>query len=411
MVLVVDTRALKERVDLVALMSRDIQLRRVASTRGGEWAGPCPFCGGTDRFRVWPLSESPGYWCRQCGESGDAITYAMKHDKLGFREACARLGADISMPMAPRTRRPERRAEPAPAEEWQRQGLKVVALCEKQLWTERGERARAWLRGRGLKDNTLREWQVGYSSGLGQCPSVSGQTELGQWLAGLWVPEGIVIPGLGVDGQLWYLKVRRPAGEPKYVQVKGSHPALVGRLKGKTTLLLTEGEFDAMLAWQEVGDLLDVATLGSAGADPTSWLRWLLTYEHILVAYDVDKAGDEGAERLIWMPRARRLRVPLEVGKEGKDLSELFKAGGDLRAWLKCALLASGGQGPTSQVGAASRESSGGRTDVRQAELGHQLREPRPTTRCYACGADEWWERPSGGWCCGVCHPNPARLA
>ena len=47
------TEAIRQ-VDLLALIGRDVQLRRVASTNGGEWAGPCPFCGGHDRFRVWP---------------------------------------------------------------------------------------------------------------------------------------------------------------------------------------------------------------------------------------------------------------------------------------------------------------------------------------------------------------------
>jgi DNA primase len=53
-------------VDLLALLNRDTRLRRVASTNGGEWAGPCPWCGGTDRFRVWPYAARPRYWCRQC---------------------------------------------------------------------------------------------------------------------------------------------------------------------------------------------------------------------------------------------------------------------------------------------------------------------------------------------------------
>ena len=40
--------------DMLALVGRDTQLRRVATTHGGEWAGPCPFCGGRDRFQAKP---------------------------------------------------------------------------------------------------------------------------------------------------------------------------------------------------------------------------------------------------------------------------------------------------------------------------------------------------------------------
>jgi len=54
----------------------DLPLVRVANTSGGEWAGPCPVCGGNDRFRVWPYEGKNGrYWCRKCGQYGDAIQY------------------------------------------------------------------------------------------------------------------------------------------------------------------------------------------------------------------------------------------------------------------------------------------------------------------------------------------------
>jgi hypothetical protein len=55
-------------------------LRRVASTSGGEFAGPCPLCGGQDRLRVWPSPPlgTPRAWCRQCQVSGDALAWATR---------------------------------------------------------------------------------------------------------------------------------------------------------------------------------------------------------------------------------------------------------------------------------------------------------------------------------------------
>ncbi len=38
---------------------------------------------------------------------------------------------------------------------------------------------------------------------------------------------------------------------------------------------------------------------------------------------------------------------------------------------------------------------------------GH-VRAPRPTRRCYSCRTLTWWQRPDGGWVCGVCHPRPS---
>lgn len=63
---------LRDQVDIVDLLG-------VAGCRlqgvGKEWAGGRPSCGGTDRFRVWDRESGgrPGYWCRQCQISGDAI--------------------------------------------------------------------------------------------------------------------------------------------------------------------------------------------------------------------------------------------------------------------------------------------------------------------------------------------------
>jgi len=58
----------------------DQRPKKVASTRGGEWASPCPCCGGTDRFRIWPSPPdgAPGAWCRRCEASGDTLTWAVR---------------------------------------------------------------------------------------------------------------------------------------------------------------------------------------------------------------------------------------------------------------------------------------------------------------------------------------------
>jgi len=64
--------------------------KRVAATHGGEWAGPCPWCYGTDRFRVWPYREGGEnvYWCRGCGACGDLIQFLRDYKGLSFIEAC-----------------------------------------------------------------------------------------------------------------------------------------------------------------------------------------------------------------------------------------------------------------------------------------------------------------------------------
>lgn len=57
---------------------------------GGEYATSCPYCGGTDRFCVWP--EKDRGWCRQCEKNPDSIQLLRDLDGLTFKEAKEALG-------------------------------------------------------------------------------------------------------------------------------------------------------------------------------------------------------------------------------------------------------------------------------------------------------------------------------
>lgn len=106
------------RVDIRRIIERDTELRYVAHTNGGEWAGPCPFCGtGDDRFRVWPdHPDGRGrYWCRVCDRHGDAIDYLRERDHLSYQQAVEELrrhGADVPYPAREQRARPSKRLTP-----------------------------------------------------------------------------------------------------------------------------------------------------------------------------------------------------------------------------------------------------------------------------------------------------------
>src|SRR5947207_3380770 len=60
---------------------RGIELKRV----GAEYIGPCPKCGGEDRFAV---NTAKGVWnCRGCGKGGDVIELVEHLDDLDFKAA------------------------------------------------------------------------------------------------------------------------------------------------------------------------------------------------------------------------------------------------------------------------------------------------------------------------------------
>ncbi len=102
-------------------------------------------------------------------------------------------------------------------------------------------------------------------------------------------------------------------------------------LKGAKAALFCEGEFDALLAQQEAEPLVAAVTLGSAGNRLNSrWLGDLVTCPILLVAYDMDEAGEKGAARLRALSqRMQPVHVPW-----GKDLTEFHQQGGNLYSWL-----------------------------------------------------------------------------
>ena len=123
----------------------------------------------------------------------------------------------------------------------------------------------------------------------------------------------------------------------KYSSPRGSTTCLFGadylRFDGRP-LLFAEGEFDTMVIWQELNDLVDTVSFGGAAKAfnglTGKWLIYLLRYLQILVAYDNDDAGRKGAERLA----AQSKRMGIITVPHGKDINEFYLAGGDLRSWL-----------------------------------------------------------------------------
>ena len=106
---IMDKSSVKETFDLLSLVEKDTTLRK----SGAYHIGPCPFCGGCDRFT---LKNTPDGWlwhCRKCGSDKyqDAIAYVMKHDNLTFTEALRSMGGE-TVAKQDRTRADKHKAKP-----------------------------------------------------------------------------------------------------------------------------------------------------------------------------------------------------------------------------------------------------------------------------------------------------------
>ncbi len=321
-----DFETIKEQNQLAAYFD-GLELKKVASTGGGEYAGPCPFCGGRDRFRYQPANNI--WLCRNCtaGQWRDVIDFVAKRDNLSIAEAAKKLsyGLPVTSNHPAPAAKAERPAYGPPPQDWQHEAREAVKECQNALYSEAGARALAYLKKRGFSLDTLQRFNIGYSGGYN-----SGS---------LWIPKGITIPA-EIAGALWYVKVRTNT-TPKYMLVKGSRPAALFNANSLLTAansLITEGEFNAMIGTQEFGDLIPVASMGGSASnriDLATWGAYFLTKSLILTVYDDDNAGAAGA---IALYEQLGERVKLAILPNKHDLNSYHQAGGSLRDWVNSSL-------------------------------------------------------------------------
>jgi len=317
-------------------------LRKVATTHGGEWAGACPWCGGKDRFRVWPDHDAGRYWCRGCGKAGDSIQYLRDRRGLSFVEACRYLGRDPGpRPSGLRPARPtwEPRESTEPAAEWQARARTFLDGAIDTLWNAEGEPIRAWLHNeKGLSDATIKAAGLGLNLTDKYEPRASwglpAAVKSDGTASPVWIPAGLVIP-LIVGGDVQRLRVRRtdPGDGARYVVVSGSSPAPMAWNLERAAAVIVESELDGLLLNQEAGDLAGVVSMGSAQVKPDRITHEALTAAAvILVSLDTDDAGARAAWTLWPATYGRKAKRWPCVG--GKDPGEARAKGLDLNNWI-----------------------------------------------------------------------------
>jgi len=154
-----------EAVDMVRLMSdRGIELRRQGVN---SYFGNCPFHDErTDSFHVSP--DERLYHCFGCQASGDAFKFVMETEGVDFVGALESLASRFGVALETRDENPEAAAR---RERFTRlTGLlnRAADFYARYLWeSAEAAEARDYLRGRGLDEEVLREFRVGFSPGGG----------------------------------------------------------------------------------------------------------------------------------------------------------------------------------------------------------------------------------------------------
>ena len=113
------------------LESRGFNLKKKTA---GEYCCPCPFCGGIDRFCVWP--ENNNAWCRQCDWKGDDIQLLRDLEGFSFQEAAEATGKGHKVNNSKPERKPvnKKKNEPDVTYDYQNeQGKGLFQVCRYDL--------------------------------------------------------------------------------------------------------------------------------------------------------------------------------------------------------------------------------------------------------------------------------------
>ena len=285
----IETRLIKDQFDLRDLANRYTELRRASAK---EQAGPCPKCGGTDRFHC----TADWFFCRQCHEKrGDVIEFVQWLEGCDFRTAVDKLGGTAMLDL------PKGRRQPA---EKKRPTRDYRTLAVKAVWTlasEQGAPGRAYLESRGLQPETWKAWGLG----LHRCKRRGdGQG----WLALGW---GIAMPWVSGD-QVTGVNCRLLDHKQRYHRY-GNVSGLFGehKLAGREMLICCEGELNALSIWQALEGLVDVLSFGAeSGVKSQRFIEIAECYSELLVWCDREAVVESVLYRL---ERAKGIKSPRDL--------------------------------------------------------------------------------------------------
>jgi len=327
-----------------------LDLKKVAETDGGEYHGPCPACGGKDRFIIQPNKKKNkcygGYWCRQCGIHGDAIQFCREFYGMSFEEAARHVNANIEVITAASKFKIVSSTKFKPVEltnppaRWLLRADLLTLFSQHEIL--QNSRIRVWLHKRGISDELIVKHRLGWCPeeifhlredwGLAYEEDENGKPRC------VWVPEGLVIPTIDSSSEMVIrMKIRREKwieGDrlPKYVAVSGSMKGLsiFGDIK-KSVILVVESELDAIVLAHLVGDIAFSVAVGGSTKNPDYVTDYLArNAKSLLIGHDNDNAGLEVFKK--WKniySHAQAFPTPV-----GKDIGEAIALGFDVKQWI-----------------------------------------------------------------------------
>jgi DNA primase len=340
----------KGAADIIEVVSAHTDLRR----QGARYVGLCPFHEErTPSFSVEPTEKL--YHCFGCGVGGDVIKFVEEKEGLGFTEAVELLADRYGVEL-------EREQEDPRAEAKRQRRRRLEQLLERSaafysnyLWeSEEAGKARDYLAQRGLREEVLRAFGVGYAPSAWDKILVRGQQ------AGFSVEElravGLAQRGRsGGDYDRFRERIMFPIRDrrgrvlgfggramrsdqgAKYVNTAETdffHKSqiLYGVDRAKAAIakagraVVVEGYTD-VLALHQAGIEEAVGVMGTAiTPDQVAALSGMV--EEVVLALDADSAGQEAMLRAQRVAAGRRMRLRVAAMPAGEDPAEMMAADG-----------------------------------------------------------------------------------
>lgn len=332
----------RSRNDIVDVISNYVKLKK----KGGTYFGLCPFHNEkSPSFSVTPGKQM--YYCFGCGEGGNIYSFVMKYENFTFMEAFKMLAdrAGIDLPEN------EYSVEEKQKEDLRSTLLEINKIAAKyfhyQLKGHNGEIGRKYFEKRGLSDETVIKFGLGYSNktsddlyryvkNLGYTDDVLKETGLFSFSEKgtydkFW--NRVMFPILNVNGKVIGFGGRVMGdGEPKYLnspetkvfeKSRNLYGLNFARVSRKSYLLICEGYMD-VIALHCGGFTNAVAALGTA-----------FTYQHamlikryakdVILTFDSDGAGKKAALRAIPILKQANISAKVLDMKPYKDPDEFIK--------------------------------------------------------------------------------------
>ncbi|MDE0967837.1 MAG: DNA primase [Octadecabacter sp.] len=359
---------LRTRLSIGQVVGRKVMWDQRKSNQGkGDLWAPCPF--HQEKSASFHVDDRKGYYyCFGCHAKGDAISFVRETENVSFMEAVEILAVEAGMPVPKRDPQAQAKSDRRTLlAEVMEQAVQFYRL---QLKTGAGAEARDYLAGRGLSEDALQRWGIGFAP--------PGWQNLWDHLTGKGLTEDLIL-GAGLSkpsnqGKKPYDTFRNRIMFP-IRDVRGRTIAFGGRAldpndnakylnspetelfdKGRTLfnfapareaagqgqpLLVAEGYMD-VIALVEAGFGAAVAPLGTAVTETQLQMMWRIAPEPV-ITLDGDVAGQRAAMRVIDLALpllAAGQSVRFAMMPDGQDPDDLLRSAGadDMRELIEGAL-------------------------------------------------------------------------